>query len=151
MVVAALCCGLLSTVGCGKGGGTTSPGLALVSSSPPQDGAIPASAVPSLVISFSMVCKEDGVTFLAAQLKTASGVVCVDLGTVGNGVDAQAGKPSMITVTAMAPPQCPLPAEVTSLEVTSVGTVGGWGVFVPFYSDTCFVGQSFPVDYKLVP
>jgi hypothetical protein len=113
---------------------------------------VPASAFPSIQFNFSVVCKNDGRTWLAARLKTGSGVPCVDLWTTGNGLDAQAGKAGAISVTFLGGPECPLPVEVTELEVTSASsTVGGWGVSVPLYFDTCFVNQSFPVDYKLVP
>jgi hypothetical protein len=132
----------------------------LVDASPALGSTISASVPPTIRLRFTMVCREDGVTFLAARLNSAAGAPCVALYTGGNGVDARAGKASLIEVSGTVyaggngdgGAACPLPVDLTSVEVTSQpAPIGGFGVVLPFYYDTCFVSQTLPVSYRLVP
>src|SRR5512140_318062 len=90
---------LLMGASCGKGGvGPQGASIALIDSVPPEGSTISLSAPPTILLRFKVVCGEDGVTFLAAQLNTAAGPSCAGLDTTGSGVDARAGKATEIDV-----------------------------------------------------
>ena len=131
--------------------------IALIASVPPPGSTISLSAPPTILLRFKVVCRDDGVTFLAAQLNTAAGPSCISLQTTGNGVDARSGKATEIDAQGSVYPSsfgttaCPIPVDLTSVDVTSAPSQGGGlGVIAPFYYDTCYVNQRFPLNYEVV-